>query len=116
MATRNILKGEGLFYSGELTKIRGIKRAEKALKKNRIVFEFEDDVFTIYSELFDREYYKELTIYLEQEDGEKYWILSNGDYSTQYYCAEYNDVQEMIDYIFRNFTSKFRRNGQILTR
>jgi hypothetical protein len=100
-----------LLQRGEVTFVKYIRKAEKLLRKNKLIYEYEDGVFYLYAEVFGSEYYRTLTLYVE--DG--CYILNNGDFTYQYYCAEYSDLQELIDYIFVNYASKYK-NGLILTR
>ena len=98
-------------YSGEGRFSRFIKRAEKLVRKNRLLFEYEEGVFTFYVELFDKEYYRELKLVVEDDC----YVLKNSEFSYRFYTAEYADLQELFDYIFINYNSKYK-NGLITLR
>lgn len=97
--------------TGERSFIRFIKRAEKLTVKNKFLFDYEDGIFTFYSELFERENYKELYLWVD----EGYYVLEDAN-EKQLYICEYEDLQEIFDYIIVNYTSKYKPNGSVVLR
>lgn len=98
-------------YSGEARFSSLIKYAEKLIRKNRLLFDYDNGVFTFYVELFDKEYYRELKLVVEDDC----YVLKNSEFSYQFYIAERKELQELIDYVFINYNSKYK-NGLITLR
>lgn len=101
-----------VLYSGERTFVKFIRKAEKLLNKNRLSYDYEDGTFILYSERFDSDYYRNLNLTVE----DNCFVLTDEGSNRQLYVTEYADLQEMIDYLFINYSSSYKPNGLILTR
>lgn len=98
-------------YRGEIAFCKTIKKIEKSLQKHRISYDYSNGVFTVYAEVHNSDYYKELVIYTEED----LIILNNSDYTKEYYVTEYADFEEIPSYLFTQYNSTHSR-GLLLTR
>lgn len=97
---------------GERTLIKFLRKAEKDLKRARIVTEFFDNTFICYYRKFEKEFCCEIDIYMQ--DG-MFVMENHSENDGTSMIVPFSDFYKIIAYLYETYASE-HKNGKLVTR